>query len=594
MLEPEELLQLLKAQVEHQSVHRDYDRVCRLRKFYKQILTGEDCDELLQQFVRRESSELFTQRLQFTQNIFKPVSESVRSPFFKVGRTPHVSKVLEYNENASDTSKQELEQVLSRFNGDDSVDDYFETRFTDLSFLDPNAFVIVEFDSFDPRHEKAKPRPLEISCIEAVNFEYQNNELKWLLIKQEHKYAIKDGTANGNQYTLYGGQYIGRCSQIEERTPLPADAFKTEDGRCFTVEIFQPKASMVQAFRIGYKPDLSTEGRTFVSPLDVAEPFYRKMIKTVSEFDITMGLHAHPQKVQYIPRCDGFDRNPCINGKDRNGGTCQGCGGTGLKKIPTSAQEAILLKLPEETENLLDLSKIVHYNSPPIDLVKFQNEYILQLKEEVYRSVFNSDVFKKDQVAETATFIKNQLQNVYDTLFPFSKQFSKNWIKTVQLCAEFTDLAKGLSVLHKFPKDMKMKSMEDLIDDLKAANESNAPTYIRHEINNDIVELIYIDRPTELKKFRVKQNLFPFKGKSEQEIAAIIQGDDTTRFNKVLWTNFDQIIDELELENASNQIDFYSLSFDKQKEQIKSAVLALIAEIEKDKPRAVGIREFLN
>ena len=243
----------------------------------------------------------------------------------------------------------------------------------------------------------------------------------------------------------------------------------------------------VPAEQIGVLHDMATDGRTFVSPLDKGVPILMKMIKANSEFDLTMALHAFPQKIQYVAKCKEPD---CMNGHRLDGTVCPVCNGSGFEVIK-SAQEMINLALPKSKEDMIDLTNIVNYVYPPTDLVKFQKEYIDSLTYQVKESIFNTEIFSRQQVAETATGKNISLQNVYDALYLIAVGYSNDWEFLVNAVAKITDLDEGLIAFYKFSKDFKLKSLTDLYLDLKAVGDAKASEFIKSQIEDDIAGVIY-------------------------------------------------------------------------------------------------------
>ena len=111
--------------------------------------------------------------------------------------------------------------------------------------------------------------------------------------------------------------------------------------------------------------------------------------------------------------------------------------------------------------------------------------------------------------------------------------------------------------------------------ELKLATDSNAPSYVREAITNDITDALYVDDPDVQEQIKIKNKHYPFPGKTETEIQNIINLNLTNEFKKVLWANFDSIFEELETEHS----EFYKYEYKKQKELISEKVNALIEEL---------------
>ena len=563
-------------------VHQDYIRVTELANEYSRLITGVGIGKMLRRIVKREDEEAFKQRLEITETVLPAISEKIMSPFNKIGRMDNVTKTIEYISDGGDIKKDEMNLALKRFWGDADLDAYMDTRFIELSFSDPNAFLLVEFDSFNAETEKAKPFPTEIMSKDVLDYEYENNSLSWLLFRREYLRKVVN-PANPNQtqtksdykYYVYLKNHQVEMVRLDEKeraeyNAIPLDdngdvaldtfTLKLDERNQFRVTLFNQKSEMVQAIRVGYKRDLVTDGRTFVSPFQPAVNRMKKTLKTGSEFDLTMTLHAFPQKHQYVKRCDGEDNIRCRNGYRDDGGMCATCKGSGYQ-IQTSAQDIVLLPIPKDPQMMYDLAKLSHYSSPDIQLAEFQEGYLRRLEADAIKDVFSSDTFNRDTVVNTATEVVIEMQSVYDTLFPFAQKFSQVYEKVVSLSAIFTDNFEGLIVTHKFPKDFKLKSVDALLRDLKSAQDSKAPSFVKMEIANDIAEKIWTDSPEKLRRFKIKQSHLPFAGMSTEEIVFVQAQGNASISDVILWSNFESIINELLVEFEERGLDFFNLPY---------------------------------
>ena len=612
-LNQDQAIATLAANIKDDIHHRDYKRVTDLAILYSQLITGIGCETLLKQFVQRETEEMFKQRVDLTEHITPAVAATVMSPWYKIPRVNPVIKNIDFENSKDDDARvSELKGYVANFYGQTSVEDYLAQRYIDLNGTDPNAFMRVAFDAFDNKKEKASPYPEEISASEAVNFKYTNNELIWLISKYTINYlkiSTKDKPKpdyqEGVQCRIFTFDQAVEFTQVDIDTPgnftegaitvIPGtdgtstNYFLIDKTRLFTIEVFNHKAGMVPAFRVGVKKDLSTNGRTCVNMFHAALPFFKKTIKTVSEMDLTMALHAYLQKISYQPKCPGTKNNPCMDGALADGKTkCSICKGTGLV-VTTTTQDFITFRLPKDPEKMLDLSKIVHYVQLPIDTPKFQDEYIEKLERKAVKAVYNSETIINDTIVKTATEKFIDLDSVYDALQPLSTGYAAAYIKTVTLVAIYTELGEGLIVEYQLPKDMKLKTLSQNLTELKLASESGAPTFVKQEIINDITTAIFADRKDDLKKLKTKQLFDPGDGKTETEIQFIISNQLWRRQDMVLYAEFKSIFQELEEEqNQENEaVWFYDLSTEKQTEKVKAKVEQYLTLIDQEKPKPI-------
>lgn len=591
--------QILADVIRKKTTHKDYARVTELSKLYTKLVTGVGMDDLLKPFNPRENDEMFKQRVRLTQHISKTVAQNVMDIFYKVPRSNSIQRNVSYIDN-NISKLNDFNKIISEFWGDESLDDYMSTRWFELNFTDPNAFVVVEWKKFDNSSEYATPYPFEVSCESAIDFKYINNDLEYLISKETYVKEVFERGADIkktiDKYTLYGRNSTititkvidddvskkvlqGSTRQRVNQEQFIGDYFipyNTDD--VYLVQEFEHGLGYVPALRIGFKRDLATNGRTYVSPLDKATPVFMKMIKANSELDLTMALHAFPQKIQMSPNCKA---QSCNRGLTPNGEMCPVCGGTGFETIKT-AQDTITIAMPKNAEDVIKLDNIIRYEYPPVELVKFQDSYIDKLTVFVKEAVFNTELFSRKEVSETATGKNISLQNVYDSLYTVAKAYSKVWKFLVTTVADATDLNEGLICFYNFSKDFKLKSLTDLYIDLKMVGDARASEFVKSSIEQDIASIIYSEDEVGLKKYNIKQSFFPFSGKTPEQIAMIVGGNTVSKFTKVFWANFGVIFDELELEQAENGVNFYTLNRKKMYELIKIKVDTIISELDTD------------
>lgn len=588
--------QVLKDTIKNGIKHVDYVRVNQIADEYTKYVSGEDIGILLKQFNPRESEEQFNQRKELSQAITSDIANRILTPMFKIGRSRADVTVSWENSQKSDEKKKELFKVSNVFHGDESVEQYLTNRMVELDGTDPNSFIVVEFEgTVNPSDKttKVSPYPFEVNSKEAINYKYVNNELQFLIV------------FNG-RYTLYLENEAITADQIlvEEISNYELEAnqefFEIKDTNGKIIEVYilttlEHKAGRIPARRVGTKKDLTTRGRTCVPIIHPAHPYFKKSIKTVSEFDLTNCLHTFQQKIQYDEVCPGdiTKHSTCNAGKAADGSTCHMCKGSGWK-THTSSADIIRVKLPRDPKDMVSLENYISYKGPKMDLLEFQKKLgLYELTELAVKAVYNSDLYNSNQTVATATEKTIDLESVYDTLKPFADSWSAMWKHIMYVIASYRDLNNGINIQHNFPKDFKMKSVTMLLDDLAKANTSGAPSYIKNEINKDLAQKLYIDKPSELLKIDVKNKFFPFNGKTENEISNIITNDLTSKYNKILYANFDNIFDELDSENSIGDVNFYMIEKSKQLDLIKTKVQVIIDELDSvafaDRSGAFGI-----
>lgn len=568
-------LELLTGVIKENKVHQDYLRVVELADKYYKMFTGDGIDKLLQKIITRETDEEFEQRKNITKSVVPAILNSTKLPFLKASRKQPIVRKIEWM-TGGDIKKQEIEVYIEKYWGDKSLEKFLEWAFVDYNYTDPNAFLITEFGDFDPKTEKAEPYPFIASSVEAIMYAYKNEILEYLIVKLPIKYLDKGTPQDGFKYTLYLGYDTIELRQCSEDMKWEAEVIEIEK-KFYIITYYEPKNDKVPAIRFGYERDTQTKGRTFVSVFHSVLAYLEKTLKIDSELDLSTAMVAFPQRFAYVSPC----KNPgCNKGQLLDGsGICPVCGGTGEQPFHRGVMDVVTLTLPKDPAEIVDLERLLVYKSPPIELLTFQQEYIEYLKKSVHAMMFNADLFTREQVSVTATEKILETDNMNDTLYKFSRHYSHTWEFVVKDIAMFTDL-EGVMVQHLFPKDFKMKGLDELMNELKMAKDAGASTSTISAIEDDINEILYSDRPDELKEMKIKNEINPFRGYSEANIRFIISQGNVPKYNRTLWENFEAIFQDLELEYP----ELFDFALEKINELVKVKTEEYMVLIESEEP----------
>lgn len=584
---------LLINTIEKNLTNSFYQYTVDYAKELRQHITGDNIDELLRQFVRREDDAMFAQRKMLTQLINPAICHNILTPTNKVAKVNPVVKKVDFpstGEKDGLENKNKIEEVntaINNFYGGEGLDKYFEEKSVRLSAIDPNAFSIVTFDTYDEKVEKAKPYGMLVYSDEAIRYEYKDNQLQWLIVKKPIKYTVKNSNESiekdGYVYHLYTNEFVIEYLQVDESKGgvkgelhlsvidgTEVETRKIDEQRVFAVFIHEPKTGgIIQAKRIGYILDDKTKGQTCLSIIDPALPYLRKCIKSVSEMDLSVTLHVFLQKFLYRIKCQGEKGFKCSGGtlvgsNDR----CRACNGTGWA-TQTTAQDTIEIGMPSDPAEMFDLQKLAHYQEIPTEIVEILERIIDKYENKAVKAVYCSSRFTVDSVAKTATENLIDMDSVYDALYPLGRHYSAMYIHHTKVIAGLLDF-KNTIVEHQFPKDFKFKTLGMLLNEHQAA--ANTPSYTREQIVQDINAIIYQDRPDELTKIKVRNYFNPFAGKTELEIQTILSDNLCTIEDKTLWSLQSQIFNELEYEAHKEGVWFYDLALEKQIERVNAKV----------------------
>jgi hypothetical protein len=539
------------------------------------MVTGDDISELLSRITKRETEDEYEMRKAITNSVIPPTLSSTKMPFQKTIRTKAKKRIIKWEVRDDEKRKTEFEKSLQNYWGDASLEKFLEYAFVDYNYIDPNAFLITEFDEFDPVREKAKPYPFIATSEQCVMFEINNNILEYLVVKLPIKYKLNStdkAETDGIKYTIYLGQDTITFTEFSN-TGINSLPFETDvnsvsnttqafqiNSKTYKVNFFEPKNPKVPARRFGYKRDAETQGRTFVSTFHDIIPYLNKTLKIDSEMDLTAAMCAFPQRFAYVMPCKN-----CNKGKMPDGAQCPVCNGSGKEPFHNSTMDVVTLDLPRDPQEMIQLENLLIYKSPPIELLTFQKDYINELRANVFLMMFNKELYDKSQVAATATQKVLEIDNLNDTLKPFATALSTMWEFVVRDIATYTDNGEGIYVEHLYPDDFKFKSLAELMSELQSAKNANASTSTIAKIEDDINEKLYADQPEDLKIIRIKNSFNPFRGYKEETINLLIAQGLTTKFNEVLYANIESIFNELEQENDNLYELNYQVILDKVK-----------------------------
>ena len=540
--------------IKYDITHPDYERTVKLAADYFAFYTGKGLDEKLKQIVRREDEDMFKQRKNLTNHIVQSLNNSLKVPFGKVPRSQGVHINLEIQKT------DEFKEATKDFWHNRGVKHYFDNRYIDLSWIDPNCWLFIENGETDG----TKYPPVyvyEIPSENAIDYEYQNGELNYIVareIKVKNVIADELRTVQYEHWTWYDRNetiILDEDIAIKEAGDRPVFFYRGEveyidiDKKAYRVtRVTRPPYVKIPCKRIGYLHDNITDGRTFISPMHPALPYYNKLLKSVSELDLTSSLHNFPQKIESVRKCTA---EGCLNGISADGDLCKICGGTGFQQTHTSAQDVIQVALPDMMvgEQQLDLDNVVRYIYLPPESMNLQTEYIASLKTDAYRAIYNSEIFSKAEVTETATAKNIDMQSVYDTLYPFAVKLVSDEDFVYGAIQQLTSLKIDFS--GTIEKDFKLKSYEDLLYELKLAKDSGASADVVEKINDNIAEAFYQDDVYSLEKYKTQKSFDPFNSKTAEQVMSIITVLPMYDPYRVAWTFKEAFFDELEYEYAN-------------------------------------------
>lgn len=525
--------------------HRHYKRTTEIAEQAKQLYTGEGQDELIIQYKQRESKEQKDQRIALSHKRPQSVLSFIRDQFERLERVePTKSYVLE---NQESDLLDELAERVDHFHADESLQLYLAEKIPDMNFLDPNAFIVVQFDSFDPNNERAKPYPKMYKSENCIDFEYKNGVLEYLTTKNAIKYTERGNQRDGFKFIKWQKQTAIEVTQVGVDHIFMGDEEKLEvDDRVYSVLIHTHTAEAVPAMRVGYLLDPLTDFETCVPVWYAAKEELMELINIGSQYDITKALHTFLQKIQYVDPCQGENNMGCKSGiVPGTSRTCSVCNGTGFH-IHKGAQDVLLFIKPRDKEDMIPLKDLVHYVDQPEKVLEHQKEEVRYLRDLIPSIIFSADQrVKYAEAKNTATEVMINSDKVNDKLYEMGQQLSKVYKQIVGVIGDMVEI-KVQNTIHKYPADFRVKTVHELLLERSAAVTSKAPAMVLATIDNDIIQKKFEGSDFMRIKFEVMEYFRPFKSMDRDEVLIMLSDRHVNEDEKALHSNFDRVFSELE------------------------------------------------
>jgi hypothetical protein len=574
----EQLAKILIEKIEH----KHYARVCDLAEKYKKIITNEGTDGFFRQVIKREDNAWFDQRKRLTNLILMPLSNSILSPLNQVKNSHDLKREIKYDNDANGDNKKELEALLSNFAGEQSLDAYTRGRVLKLSDIDPNAWIVAEWPTVEKASEtRVQPYPFEASAEDAFMFEYKQYKLKYLCVENENRYIIY----GQNQTVIFTEVKIGRDKDDRLVLPLREELglIQEYDGQlyimvekdefCIITCAIPHNLGYVPARRVGYRTDAYTNEETYINTFHVGLPYILDTVKAKSEKDLQFALTVFALSIRYdipCPTCEGTG----TYGPEAH--TCPNCKG---KKtlLSTSAQEAITLPLPREKEDMMDLNSLQAWSRPPTDIIDVMLTNLDNLNKLAFEAVWGKNTYvESGGDAVTAEQIIAQENSKYNNLMSCAVNICDMWTFLANVVADVTELSKGLTCRQSVGAEFSVLSQGQLEVRYKSQKDNGMSYEVISMTEKEIMKLMHSNEPTMLRKYEVKTRLRPFSDKTNEDIRLILTNKaETTIEDRVLWQNYEQIWDSIELIDPQ----IYEKPIKDIKAVLDSEVAALITKI---------------
>lgn len=581
--------------------HEHYHRTVKVAEWAYKINTGYDQEDLVVRYRARETKEEKAQRVKLYNPLTPLAANQVKAMFRKLRRTDGVKEKLAHESN---DTLQKIKDSLGKYYADQDLAAFLFDKLEFLTFFDPNAFVLTEWEEVlgIDGQVYTKPYPVEFYSHQVRDFKVNNGILEYVLAEQTRKEMVGAKEVTLSDFYLYAAGVSVHFHEISENTPFQND----QNSQGFTIE---DKAKKVRYFqgtwwvndlvecpgiRAGAYMDPATNGATFITPLHMAEFVFADLVRDKSLLDLSKTLHVFLQKYAYGPECEHID--PASNDRCHGGWlggdpsrVCPKCHGSGVD-VHTTDQEAVILKLPQLRENFIPLQDLTYYVQLPQWMPPWMSEQIDIVLKRVVLAVFTTEVYDQATVAQTATEKLLNWEQIYDTLQPYGELFSRHYMKHSRLVAQYLGAWASFSVSHGFPPDYRMESAAEVVGLYERAKAAGMSFSVLDTLDRNLLVKLHRNDPEQVDMILAFRNFLPFRDKSQEVLAMILADLDDRDPQKVLYVNFSRIETELAFETSRT---FHKLTYPEQKAKVMEKVMELIEEMGPEKP-AIPLLPFFD
>lgn len=541
-------------------------------RFQRAVYTGQDQEYILSRYRTKESKTQVEQRNRITNTRTKHTARQIENVIdqLEVMDKPSIKVINE---------KEEIARGVTDFIYDECLGQLAFDFVKYYNLTDANAFVVCGVNEY----EEIEYRVLEVNNV--YDYKTLNKKLKFVVFKSERK--IEKNIVY--DYSLYHHKGVLLYEDVRgKERPEGSNVVQVDKDRFYTTST---ETQMMYAFRLGFKEDMTNNQETTVALGDSASELWTSLIWQGSELDVIDATHGIVKQFAYARRCTYRNKTAqgetsCNQGKLMLNGALTGnkcpnnCVG-GLV-THTSNQDIILYEMPKGDADLKDLSKLIHTEFIPDNMLSYKKEYIKEIKEEIIKTMFNSSMVTKDEINKTATKVMADLTGIYATLNQIGNQVTQCFIWMAR-CASFIKYGVDSDIIHGYTLSLKLDDMFSLADKLKALQESNAPIVLQDAIKMAMVEKQNMASPVFVARYSIWESLKPFSDKNKDEVQQLLSRLPDVFRDKVFYNFFSRIRSKID-SNPNSDKDFYEATQEKRMTLIDNEIDLIINEIKEVTP----------
>jgi hypothetical protein len=195
----------------------------------------------------------------------------------------------------------------------------------------------------------------------------------------------------------------------------------------------------------------------------------------------------------------------------------------------------------------VQLDNIVNYVSIPLETIKYQWEHIVNdLVSFAKRVMYNTEIFSRQEVTDTATAKLIEMENMYDTLYIYAVHYAKVKEFVLLTIGAITEIK--VDVKASVSKDFKLLGKAQLLEMLQLASTAGANSAILEAINDELAYSFFGNSPA-YKNYLQRKRLLPFQNKTKEQVMLILNSLPPTHKLRMMFSFGEEILGLLESEN---------------------------------------------
>lgn len=599
--------------------HKDYDRTVDVRDFARMAITGADQDKHVTRYRRFEDDELQAQR----KRLYNPRTPSALNIPRKHFRKLYKVEGIRINIAAPENEKARLMDGLHNIMPGKTLEMWLNEELEHLNAIDPNAWIVYERMNIERAGivQGVKTYPVIFAAPDTLNFDIQAGVPKWAIFRSARMETyIENGVRLDRwleDFYLYAPGLVIRLREIGQQTErqdgeetielevfppaAAATAYRTPSEiekaaiktaypqntpvkRQFYLAQFDNGTTEVPAMPVGAFMDEHTDRRTFVTWFEPARYLVEDLIRDKVCLDVTIILHTYPKRTEFVKPCRFRDETSgaeCVGGWLNDVHTpenmCPACHGSGKAANFTTEQKVLQLTMPENPEDMIELSKLSYEEPIDISFPDWLDKRIDNTEKQIIATIFSQGLYQKpnESKAKTATEVNAEQEGLSDVLSAFGAKYSQHFELAHRINAQYNEVS-NFEVNHSFPQDIKSVTLSELLAEYEKIKDAAVGYDALAAQRSKVLEKLTEGSPEDRAWIEAKYMWLPFADKNDEGIAAILASRSPLDDDRVLWENFLSIFREIQKKYEQ----FPQMAYEAQKKIVAEQVAATKERIE--------------